>query len=916
MAHYDPTEAFETLKDRISSTIQDQFPVEGKKNTLHLKRVWVDDKKSIDDIRGQKEARLKERTWAVPVRAELELRDNSTGKVRDRQAITLAQLPKITNRYTYIVGGNEWQVNNMFRLKSGVYTHVKANGELASQWNLAKGLNFDMDFDPKSKKMSVKFSGKGANIPLYPILKTMGVDDDSIERTWGKEVLNANRKDKSEVALRKFYKTFTGSNPESIEDARKLVIEEFGRTEMRPEATKLTLGQPFDEVNGKALLAGSNRILQVARQEAPPDDRDSLEFKDLFSAEDLIAERMVKKHRVDIQRKIQNNVDKRTQIKEIIHPDIFGKPVRSFFTQSNLSERPDQMNPMSYIAGNRRTTIRGEGGITKSHQVTVGAKTINPSHTGFLDPIQTPESDKVGTTLQLALGARKKGNDLEIPAWDAKTGKKVWLDAGSALHSNLAYPDQFKRVEGKMVPLGSMVKVTDNQGQTTMIKPKEVDYVLSSTKGMFDLTANMIPFLQSNQGNRAMMAAKQLEQAVALQDREVPLVQVKSEGPATFEQIVGGFSSHLSPTDGTVMKVGTDGIIIRDKEGKRHEVQLYDNFPLNDDKSVMNSTPLVNKGDEVKKGQVVGDTNFTRDGVLSMGRNLRVAYMPWKGYNYEDGIVISEGAAKKLTSEHMFRNSVTSEKNIILDKKKFNAEVGAVTPKEQMDKLDDQAVIREGEVVHPGDILIGALRREEVTPEQQKMGLFAKRLIKPVRPRMTTWDKDVPGEVTRVTKHGKKTTVYVKALTPADIGDKIVGRHANKGIITNVVPDNEMPQTADGTPAEVLLNPTGVPGRINLGQVLETAASKIARKTGKPYVVNNFDPDMDGDGTPNNMDQDPTDPGVFNHDPVNLTVQIVDNTENKVKEGESFEMIATAVDPDSAPARRMYRVSRPSGTIA
>lgn len=842
MAHWDPQGAFEVLKKRITSTIKDQFPIDGKKNELVATKVWVDDNKHIDDVRGQMESKLRDRTWSVPVRAELELRDKETGKVKDRMAYTLAQLPKITNRYTYIVGGNEWQVNNMFRLKSGVYTHVKENGELASQWNLAKGLNFNMDFKPKTKEMTIQFSGKGANIPLYPLLKTLNVDDDTIERAWGREIFNANKKQNSEAALRKFYKTFKGESPDNLEAARDLVREEFGRTQMRPEATKLTLGKPFDEVTGPALLAGSDRILKVARGEADQDDRDSLQFKDLFSAEDLIAERMVKKHKWDIARKLGNNVDKQDKIRNIVNPDIFGKPVKNFFTQSSLTERPDQMNPMSYISGNRRTTIRGEGGISKAHQVTMGAKVINPSHTGFLDPIQTPESEKIGTTLQLAAGVRKRGNEIEIPAIDAKTKQMVWLDPGTALNSNLAYPDQYTKVNGELKPVGKLVKITDERGQTTMAKPKDVDYILNSTKGMFDLSANLIPYLQNNQGNRTMVAAKQIEQAVSLLDREAPLVQVKAEGRDTFEDIVGGFSSHKAPAAGTVLQVKPDAIVIRDKEGQRQEVQLYNNFPLNDDKSMLTSYPLVKKGDEVKKGQTIADTNFTKDGTLALGTSLNVAYMPYKGYNFEDGIVISESAAKKLTSQHMFRNNISQEKNTILDKKKLTAEIGAVTPKSQITKLDDDAVIREGEIVEPGDILIGALKHEELTPEKQKMALFGKGRIKPVRPQLQTWDKDVTGKVVRVTKHGKRTTVYVQAQTPADIGDKIVGRHGNKGIITSILPDHEMPQNKDGNPTEVLLNPTGVPTRINLGQVLETAASKIARATGKPYIVDNFDP--------------------------------------------------------------------------
>jgi len=844
MAHYNPTEAFETLKQRVADTVTEQFPIEGKKNSLLVKKVWVDDARDINDIRSQQESKLRGRTWAVPLRAELELKDNVTGKVKDRQTVTLAQIPKITDRYTYIVNGNEYQVSNQFRLKSGVYTQIKQNGKLASQWNLAQGHNFNMDFDPKSKKMSIKFSNKGSNIALYPILKTMGVDDDTIERAWGKEVLDANKKGNQTEALRKFHKTFAGEMPDSISEAEKTVVEEFGRTKLLPESTKVTLGTAYDSVSGKALLSGSHKILRVSRQEEEPDDRDSLEFKELHSAEDLIAERISKKHRWDVRRKISNTLDKSDKkVKDIVHPDIFGKPVKAFFTSSDLSEIPDQMNPMSYIAGNRRTTIRGEGGISKAEQVTASAKAINPSHLGFLDPIQTPESSKIGTTLQLALGVEKKGRDILARAYDAKTGKRVKLTPTQVLHSVVAYPDQYSRESGKLVPIGSRIKATGDQGQTTVVKPSEVDYVLASPKGMFDLSSNLIPFLQSDQGNRTMVAAKQIEQAVSLTDREAPMVQVKSEGKATFEELVGGFSSHLSPVGGKVAKVTSSNIIIKGDDGKRHEIQLYSDFPMNDDKSFLTSEPLVEKGQKVTPGQVLADTNFTSNGRLALGKNLRVAYMPWKGYNFEDGIVISETAAKKLTSSHMFRESVKEEKDTtILDKKKFVAEMGAKLEKKKIDKLDDRAIIRTGERVETGDVLIGVMKHEYVTPEQKQVGLFSKQSIKPVKSRPVTWDKDIGGTVSRVVTHGGTTTVYVKADAPADIGDKIVGRHGNKGIITKILPDGEMPKTDDDRPAEVLLNPTGVPTRINLGQVLETAAGKIAEKTGKPYIVSNFDP--------------------------------------------------------------------------
>jgi DNA-directed RNA polymerase subunit beta' len=256
----------------------------------------------------------------------------------------------------------------------------------------------------------------------------------------------------------------------------------------------------------------------------------------------------------------------------------------------------------------------------------------------------------------------------------------------------------------------------------------------------------------------------------------------------------------------------------------------------------MTATPVVKVGDTVEKGKLLADTNYTKGGDLALGTNLNVAYTPFKGYNFEDGIVISENASKKLTSEHMHREGIKKERGTVLSKKRFLAETAGRVTKEQAAKLDDEGVVREGTRLVHGDIMIGALKEEAASRERQALAQFSKGKIKPVVARPRTWDKEYEGTVSQVVRHGKDTTIYVKTETPAGIGDKIVGRHGNKGIISMVLPDHEMPHTKDGESMDVLLNQSGVPTRINLGQALETAASKIAKKTGKTYVVNNFDP--------------------------------------------------------------------------
>lgn len=843
MAYFSPEESFERLKQHTTEVVKGYFPVEGDKHLLRVKNVWVDDDKHIDDIRSQKESRVSGRTWAVPVKAQLELVDKKTNKVIDSSEQTILQLPKVTRRHSFIVDGNEWQIANQFRLKSGVYTRIKENGELESQWNLKKGKGFRMGFDPRTKRLHMKYGE--ARVPLYPVLKALGVDDDEIERRWGKDVLSENMKGGDEKTLRQLYRSMIGDTvPADLAQVRSAVVEQFNKTELRPDSTQITLGSPFDKVSGAALLHGAEKILKVSRQEVEPDDRDGLQFKDFYSAEDLLRERLEKDSRRDITRRLTNKIDKTTKLREMIHPDIFGRAVKSFFTNTAISERPTQTNPLNFLGGARKTTIGGEHGIDDPHKITLEAKMIHPSHLGFLDPVQTPESERIGTVLQMASGSKKVGKEIHTSVYNIKTGKLDWIDPAKALSSNVAFPDQYRWDGSKPSPLHKDVKIVDREGKMTVVKPEHVDYVLRSSKGMFDLSANLIPFLQNDQGNRTMVAAKQLEQAVPLVHREAPLVQTKGVASGTFENALGRFNSHEAPVAGTVHSVGADHIIIKDAAGKKHEIQLYDHFPLNDNKALIHSTALVAKGDTVKAGQLIADTNFTRGGKLALGTNLRVAYIPYKGYNYDDGIVISESAAEKLTSEHMHREGHKVDENSILSKAKFLAHTAGQVTKDQAAKLDEHAVIKVGSIVAPGDVLLGILRKEEHTQEQKALSLFSKKTLNPVSARPIHWDKEYPGVVTGVVRSGRETTVYVKAQTPAQVGDKLAGRHGNKGVITKILPNHEMPHTEDGTHMEILLNPTGVPTRINLGQVLETVAGKLAAKAGRTYVVDNFDPEV------------------------------------------------------------------------
>jgi DNA-directed RNA polymerase subunit beta' len=860
---------WESIQRRVTEALTNNFPVEGKKNRLVLNGPIIIDDRVVEhaDLKSQEDAKLNGRTWGAPVYADISLRDKETGAEVDRTRIKLLTLPKPTQRYSYIVDGNEWQVDSLWRLRSGVYAHIKQNGELQAEFNLktpfARSPRLYIPFSPEKKQFKLKY--ESSNFPLYSILKTLGVPDEDMKKQWGPEIYKANSvtQAKIEKDINNLYDKLSArgvrADGETLQHKAQAIIDTFHESELIPETTKATLGKPMSHVNGEALLLASKRILEVARGDIPPDDRDSLVFKELHTVEDFLHDKLSKyKTQRVIQQKISNNIDRQDKVRNILSGDLFTRPVVEFFSKDTLSRNPEQVNPLEMMSNHRATTIIAPemGGIKNERSVTGEMVLINPSHLGFLDPIHTPESEKTGISLHLPLGVKKEGNEAKTMIYDLKEGKIRHVGPAELHSEHVVLPDQVTWKNQKPVPINAAVKMKDPRSHEIIEKPfSDGRFLLITAHQLFDEATNLIPFLQNNQGNRTMTASRQATQAVGLLHREAPLVQVRSGSGHSWERVIGGPWSHKSSVNGKVVEIQkhpqnghADSITIQDASGEKHTNQLYNHFPLNDSKSFMHSTPSVKVGDKVDRGQVIADSNYTRDGHLALGTNLRVTYLPYKGYNFEDGIVISESAAKKLTSEHVHRKSleIDPEKDFV-DKRKFMSYASTASKKlsaEQMGKLGDDGIVRIGTTVMPNDILVAAVGKHDLIGEAARaIGRLDKKMFA-LKDKSVIWDSQHPGEIVKVVKspNGKGATVFVKTLEPAEIGDKMVGRHGNKGIITRILPDNEMPRIGgpEGTHTEVLMNPSGVPTRLNLGQMLETASSKIAIKTGEPYMVKNF----------------------------------------------------------------------------
>lgn len=854
MPQLTPEQQFDHLKERLSATLMAVLPTERGSTKLVVHSIDVEDNKPQSDIRSQKAAVLEEKSWAVPVYADMSLEKD--GKLLERKRVKVMDLPKTTDRYGYIIEGTEYQTLNQFRQKSGVYHVIKDDGSLVAEFNLHNrdqfaGKALKMEFDPETAVF--KFRLKSSEIPAYHLLKAAGVSDADLMHAWGPEILKKNQGVESP---QRTFKRFAAAasdekrkilvDPETAGNTFKQLLE---KTELFADTTERTLGKGYTRVEPETLLRSSMALLGISQGKREPDDKHALEFMEVHALDDLLDERL-RKSAPAVQRKILANLDnqKKRSVRGVVPVDILNDQVRGFFSASDLANMSEQTNPLEMINGQLRTTIMGsQGGIKTPHAVAEEAKLINPSHLGFLDPIHTPESDKTGVVLHLPLGVTKKGTTLFAHYRDAKTSARVDLSPRQVADSTIAFPDQYVATKTGMKAIGTRIKAT-RDGEVIFVDPKQVDYVIPSPRGIFDAASNLIPFLQNDQGNRAMTASRQQEQAVPLVHREAPLVQVATDTERTFEDLLGKSASRHSPVDGTVSSVKKDAVMVKDSHGKEHEVQFYHNFPLMGH-TLYSSDVRVKAGDSVKKGQLLADSTFTQGGTLALGTNLFAAYIPYMGYNFEDGIVISESAAHKLTSAHAYRKDVKETPDTVVSKKTYLAHAGTDFNKEQVSKVGDDGIVTVGTIVHEGDPLIMLLRR----PTKESTSLFsAIRRGKPLKlkPNATTWDAPYPGTVTDVVRgRDGRITVYVKTEEPAQIGDKLVGRHGNKGIITRIMTDAEMPYkvTPNGEKrhVEIALNPLGVPGRINLGQVLETAAGKIAEKQGTPYKVRNFEPKKD-----------------------------------------------------------------------
>lgn len=563
-------EKWRAILTKVEAGIRKIFPIEGKTGKIECLRVEIPNKTEAT-ISAQKSKLLGGSTLGTPVYAELRL-TRKNGK-SETAKIKILDLPILTDRGTFIVQGKDYSVFNQVRLLPGVYTrHTNDSAAVFSDFNLGRGLGFEIHMNNEGvffiKFDKSKLSSSSKKIPLYPLIIALGATDGEVKRYWGEKSLEVNKAKSSPDDLNKIIEQViypTKRTGNVVKDLR----DYFATNQLNPNTTKVTLGRPISGVDARVLLEASAKLVRVYNNKEDEDDLDSLLFKEVLSVEDHIMLRIEKKSKEEgLIYKVMNKIDQGYPLKSIILPNFLTKLVEGLFTKSSLSAPQTEINPIEILETNHKLTAMGEGGIGSERAIPMDARNLHPSHLGYIDPVRTTESGRVGIDLRTTSNAVIKDRNVYTEFID-RNGKKVMLKPLDLADKVVGFPGQ----EGK-----NMVRVLYNNKMKEVPRNK-VDYWMPKASNMFTITTNLVPFLHNDQGNRVTMAGRMVTQAVPLVHREAPLVQIR-DSSGKYETIQEKYGKDFfvprSPIDGTVTEVTKEYIKINNQK-----VEIYHNFPLN-----------------------------------------------------------------------------------------------------------------------------------------------------------------------------------------------------------------------------------------------------------------------------------------------------------------------------------------------
>lgn len=823
----------------------------------------------FDDVKAPvDECKDKDMTYAAPLFVTAEFINNNTGEIKS-QTVFMGDFPMMTEKGTFIINGTERVVVSQLVRSPGVYFDETIDKSTDKTLHSVKvipsrgaWLEFDVD---KRDTVGVRIDRKRRQ-PVTVLLKALGWTSEQIVERFGfSEIMRSTLEKDNTVgtdeALLDIYRKLRPGEPPTKESAQTLLENLFFKEKRydlarvgRYKVSKklgLHVGEPItsstlteeDVVATIEYLVrlheGQTTMTVPGGVEVPveTDDIDHFGNRRLRTVGELIQNQirvgMSRMERVVRERMTTQDVEAITPQTLInIRPVVAA--IKEFFGTSQLSQFMDQNNPLSGLTDKRRLSALGPGGLSRE-RAGLEVRDVHPSHYGRMCPIETPEGPNIGLIGSLSVYARVNPfGFIETPYRKVVDGvvsdEIVYLTADEEDRHVVAQANSPIDADGRFVE--PRVLVRRKAGEVEYVPSSEVDYMDVSPRQMVSVATAMIPFLEHDDANRALMGANMQRQAVPLVRSEAPLVGTGMELRAAIDagDVV------VAEESGVIEEVSADYITVMHDNGTRRTYRMR-KFARSNHGTCANQCPIVDAGDRVEAGQVIADGPCTDDGEMALGKNLLVAIMPWEGHNYEDAIILSNRLVEEdvLTSIHIEEHEIDA-RDTKLGAEEITRDIPNISD-EVLADLDERGIVRIGAEVRDGDILVGKVTPKgetELTPEERLLRAIFGEKAREVRDTSLKVPHGESGKVIGIRVFSREdedelpagvnelVRVYVAQKRKISDGDKLAGRHGNKGVIGKILPVEDMPFLADGTPVDIILNTHGVPRRMNIGQILET----------------------------------------------------------------------------------------------
>jgi len=748
--------------DRVQQAASNLSVVDNPRYTLSLGDVQYaeQDDPTPDEI---KRTLLENGTISKTLRGTWTLTDKNTGWQSQRKTV-VAKVPYLLDNGTFLRNGTKYVLRNQSRLLAGVYARRKENGEHEVHVNadMRDGAIHHYGLDAETGQLNVIVSG--SKTPIYGLAKSLGATDAEMIDAWGEELWRVNQKKFQTSQISKLYEKLARGRKEAKTDSEKMegIRTSLERIKLNPEVMEATLGQSYDHLDKDVLLQATKKLIGISRGEAESDDRDNLAFQEVYGPEDVFEERLMKDSG-SFRRMLLNNLTYRYGGNiEKLPAGALSKQIDGAILSSGLATNSEEINRLDVFDKAYALTKLGSGGVPSVQSVPDESRNVHPSQRAYIDPSRTPESLRVGVDTYLAT-ACMKGSDrrLYAPVLD-RNGEQKMLRPRDLLRATVAVASEYNRAAAD-----DYIPVMQN-GKEDLVRKDEVDYLIPNFEGAFSPLANLIPFKSAAQGNRVAMGSRMLTQALPLNHGEAPLVQSGIPGQpdrSYYQEFGKDAGAVFADQAGTVLEATDHHVLIENADGTKRKVNL-NHYQVSNRKTYDHNTPMVTIGQRINPGDIIAKSNMTDDqGQIALGLNANVIMVPWKGLNFEDGMLISESFAKRMTSQHMYQNRIDWSPEYKQGKHAFMGIFPSTFNRQQLDRMDDNGVIRVGETVKSGDPLVLAARANDGGRKKGKRKLFSDATL--------TWDHHDDGVVTDVFHSDKGTAVLVKTESQMQEGDKL-----------------------------------------------------------------------------------------------------------------------------------------------